>query len=265
MIEPNRNGDLAIGRATTNSRKYYSLTALTIANMFAARATLIRLFRTSARTLAKGDKSTIDLFRLPSQTSINDWEFRYDFMPKVATPKTPAVTEEAVKSQIAEDKVKQVERELFAQESNQSAVSEGSHAKVLHGGEHVEHTPIDDVATTEASTPVDVSRPQATDLASVKPVNQEKYVHALTNPDLNKPEVVNLGADNEVDHKTQPISQAEVVDDIEHDNLKHAGQEQPKNQGGSKVPIGVIAGVAIGTAGYYFMAQPKDKPLQPKQ
>lgn len=232
--------------------------------MFAARTLLTRQLRTSARVLTKGDKSTIDLFRLPSQTSINDWEFRYDFMPKVATPKTPAVSEEAVLTQIAEDKVKQVERELFHQEANQSTVSEGSHAKVLHGGEHVEQTPIDDIAG-EPSTPVDVSRAQPTDLSSTKPVNQEKYVHALTNPDLNKPEVVNLGADNEVDHKTQPIGQTKVVDDVEHDDMKNSGQEQPNQSGGSSIPVGVIAGVVVGGAGYYFFAQLQQKPLQLKQ
>lgn len=49
----------------------------------------IRSIQTSIRALAKNDPSTIDLYKLPSQTSINEWEFKYDFIPKVAQPKIP--------------------------------------------------------------------------------------------------------------------------------------------------------------------------------
>ncbi|KAM9892071.1 hypothetical protein OXX69_012128, partial [Metschnikowia pulcherrima] len=39
-----------------------------------------RTFSTIGKLLAKNDASTIDSFKLPSQTSINEWEFKYDFM-----------------------------------------------------------------------------------------------------------------------------------------------------------------------------------------
>ncbi|ABN67186.2 predicted protein [Scheffersomyces stipitis CBS 6054] len=49
------------------------------------------------------------LLRLPSKTSINESEFKYDFIPKTAEPKVPHLTKEAVKHAIAQNKAKQVE------------------------------------------------------------------------------------------------------------------------------------------------------------
>ena len=66
--------------------------------------TTTRLVHSSSRILAKGDSSTIDSYRLPSQTSINEWEFKYDFIPKTSEPKVPPLTKEAVKQDIAHEK-----------------------------------------------------------------------------------------------------------------------------------------------------------------
>ena len=63
-----------------------------------------RTFSSFSRVRAKNDSSTIDSFKLPSQTSINEWEFKYDFVPKVAEPKIPPVSPEAIKQDIAQTK-----------------------------------------------------------------------------------------------------------------------------------------------------------------
>ena len=52
------------------------------------------------------------------------------------------MTKEAVKQDIAHEKAKSVERELFAKESNSSIKVEANDAKVVHGGESVAAEPV---------------------------------------------------------------------------------------------------------------------------
>lgn len=216
--------------------------------------TTLRTLRTSAVQLAKGDKSTIDLFRLPSQTSINDWEFKYDYVPKVATPKTPAVTKDAVRKQIVEDKVKQVEQEIFNKEANQSVLLEGSGATVIHGGELVAQSPVDDHAHGNP-TPIDSSSgKERVEKKSAK----NPFVQSLLNPNLNNPEVVVLG-DSEVDHKTQQVKPAQVVDDLEHDNLKGAGQAAAEDIKKKGSPVGITVASLLGLGGVVYYFQGKEK------
>ena len=88
-----------------------SIKSIKLNSIVASRTTTTtRLVHSSSRILAKGDSSTIDSYRLPSQTSINEWEFKYDFIPKTSEPKVPPLTKEAVKQDIAHEKAKSVER-----------------------------------------------------------------------------------------------------------------------------------------------------------
>ena len=86
-----------------------SIKSIKLNSIVASRTTTTtRLVHSSSRILAKGDSSTIDSYRLPSQTSINEWEFKYDFIPKTSEPKVPPLTK-AVKQDIAHEKAKSVE------------------------------------------------------------------------------------------------------------------------------------------------------------
>lgn len=199
----------------------------------------IRSIQTSIRALAKNDPSTIDLYRLPSQTSINEWEFKYDFIPKVAQPKIPPVSPEAVKQDIAQSKKQQVEQELFTKEQNSSVKVEANTADVLHGGEFVSSEPAN--LSHLGSKPVDASHKQASKPG--KTANTEKYVQSSTNPEINKPSVVNLG-ENEVDHKASTVNaQEQVVDDVEHGQPKSLSPVNPT------VLLGVLG--LGGVAGYF--------------
>ena len=85
------------------------------------------------RVLAKNDFSTIESYRLPSQTSINEWEFKYDFVPKVSEPKVPPVSLSAIQQEKAEIKKQQMEHELLTRELNTSIKVEANDASVaLH-------------------------------------------------------------------------------------------------------------------------------------
>ncbi|CAK9440197.1 uncharacterized protein LODBEIA_P42970 [Lodderomyces beijingensis] len=217
-----------------------------------------RLFHTTRVNLAKGDSSTIDSFKLPSQTSINEWEFKYDFIPKTSQPKVPPVTKEAVKQDIAHEKAKSVERELFAKESNSSVKVEANDANVVHGGEDVGAVPELHEDRGNA-TPVDVSRRNVGGGGSSgkprKSANHDRYVQSSVNPKINEADVVNLG-DNEVDHKTETVGkQTPVVDDIEHDNLTHQGQTLPDKKSdaaGSGGVGGLLVLLGLGGAGYWY-------------
>lgn len=175
--------------------------------------------------LAKGDSSTIDSYRLPSQTSINEWEFKYDFIPKT-TPKVPPVTKEAVKQDIAQEKAKSIEREMFAKESNSSIKVEANDARVVHGGEAVDsvHELNEDRGNAQ---PIDssIGNPKVKGSKPKKAANHDKYVQSSINPNINNADVVNLGG-QAIDHKTESVDkQTPVVDDIEHDNLHHQGRK----------------------------------------
>ncbi|KAK6202807.1 uncharacterized protein RJT21DRAFT_21814 [Scheffersomyces amazonensis] len=236
----------------------------------ASSSSLIRISRTSrtfsnsVRIGAKGDSSTIDSFKLPSQTSINEWEYKYDFIPKVASPKVPPVTKEAIKQDIAQEKLKEVERELFVEESNSSIKVEGNIADVTHGGESVKVEP--EYLQDRGSKPVLASSKQTiANNATNKPANSDKYIHSSVNPNVNQSDVVSLG-ENEVDHKVTPIQQQEViVEDIEHDNLQNAtstkttpgpaetnkSESSSSESSGSGYTVPVLL-LGLGGAGYYY-------------
>ena len=210
-----------------------------------------RFIQQSATRLAKGDRSTIDAYKLPSQTSINEWEFKYDFIPKTSQPKVPPVTKEAVKQDIAQEKAKAVERELFAKESNSSVKVEANDAKVLHGGESVvaEHVLREDIG----SNPIDSSKPNVSNSSKPKKAaNHDQYVQSSVNPDINQADIVNMG-ESEIDHKTELVGkQTRVVDDIEHDNLHHHGQQESSSSSGSSSVVAVLGLLGLGGAGYWY-------------
>ncbi|RCK57636.1 hypothetical protein Cantr_06961 [Candida viswanathii] len=218
-----------------------------------------RTIHSTAFTFAKGDSSSIDSYKLPSQTSINEWEFKYDFIPKTSEPKVPPLTKEAVKQDIAQEKAKSVEREMFAKESNSSVKVEANDSTVVHGGDVVgaEHVLREDVG----SDPIDVSGPKSQPPKSKKSANHDQYVHSSVNPNINSSDVVNL-SENEVDHKTEPVEkQSTVVEDIEHDNLTHQGEKLEKASGGSGGSAGfaLLAIIGFGGAGYFYWDSKKTK------
>lgn len=224
--------------------------------------TTTRLVHSSSRILAKGDSSTIDSYRLPSQTSINEWEFKYDFIPKTSEPKVPPLTKEAVKQDIAHEKAKSVERELFAKESNSSIKVEANDAKVVHGGESVAAEPV--LKEDTGSAPIDVSTPKSninvsSSTTSTKPkksANHDKYVQSSINPNINSGNVVNL-SEGEVDHKTESVDkQSPVVEDIEHDNLTHQGETKKES---NDAGLGIFALLGLGGAGYYYYSSTSKK------
>lgn len=206
-----------------------------------------RLLHSSLPRFVKNDDSTIDSYRMPSQTSINEWEFKYDFIPKVAEPKVPPLTREAIKQDIANEKKAQVEKEMLNLEVV-SVKAEANDAPVLHGGEAVKAEP--EFLHDRGSEPVDASYASPRETAkSKKPANREKYIQTSINPQINQSEVVSLGA-NDVDHKSSNVEQSRVVDDIEHDNLHTLGQKQSNKSGsGFGVPLALLG---LGAGGYYY-------------
>lgn len=219
-----------------------------------------RGIRSSASRAAKDDKSTIDSFKLPSQTSINEWEFKYDFVPKTIEPKVPPVTPEAVKKDIAQDKKATVEKEMLNQEMTSVKV-EANSASVLHGGESVGDEP--EFLQDRGSKPVDVSHKTATGTKKQsKPANRDKYVQSSINPNINKADVVNLGQ-REVDHKLSHVDpQARVVDDLEHDE-KHTqgeGDAQQASGSGPRLVLGAVAASIAGFFGYQYFLAAEDGP-----
>ena len=202
--------------------------------------------------MAKGDSSTIDSFRLPLQTSINEWEFKYDFIPKTSEPKVPPVTQEAVKQDIAIEKAKHVERELFTKEANSSVKVEANSAAVIHGGESVSDEP--EFLQDRGSKPIDVSK-VATSHQSSKPANRDKYLQTSINPNINNSDVISLG-ENEVDHKSTTIDkQTQVIDDVELDHMDTSWIPKEEKKSRSKVvAVPLILGAGLG---YYFFGPEK--------
>lgn len=209
------------------------------------RTVTTRALHTSARAWAKNDKSTIDSFRLPSQTSINEWEFKYDFIPKVALPSIPPVSPEAVKKDIAVQKKQQVERELLQKEHASSVKVEANDASVVHGGEAVSTEP--ELLHDRGSDPVDASRKVGSDQPKKTP-NTDKYVQSSLNPAINDADVVNMGHENEVDHKTSTVDHNKVFNDVEHDQGKHA-----TSSGSLISPAKILAFFGLGAGAGYFM------------
>lgn len=221
-----------------------------------ALATSTRGIHSSLRMRAKGDSSTIDAYRLPSQTSINEWEFKYDFIPKVALPKIPPVTPEAVKQDIAQTKKQEVETELFNRELASLIKVEANDASVVHGGEPVGAEV--ELLQDRGLEPVDASHKDATGGTTKKTANHDQYVHTSANPNINNPQVVNLGHDNDVDHKIAAVHEAKVVDDVEHDQA--AGTPPPAAEGGSGNAAKILGVLGLGgLAGYFWFGKPQKK------
>lgn len=215
----------------------------------------VRALHNTIRTLAKNDSSRIDTYRLPSQTSINEWEFKYDFIPKVALPKIPPVSPEAVKQDIAQTKKQQVENELFAKEANSSTKVEANTADVVHGGEAVSTEPVN--LRDDGSEPVDISNKVPGETKPKKTANTEKYIQSSTNPEINKPSVVRLG-ESEVDHKITPLNpQEQVEDDVEH------GQKPAADS--SVKPTTLLAVLGLGGVAGYFLLGLGSKPKEAKK
>lgn len=210
-----------------------------------------RHLHTSPRILAKNDSSTIDSYRLPSQTSINEWEFKYDFIPKVAQPKIPPVSPEAVKQDIAHHKKQQVEHELFNRELNSSVKAEANDASVVHGGESVSAEV--EYLHDKGSAPVDSSSVNVGSKPK-KTANHDNYVQSSLNPAINNPTVVSVDHDKVVDHKTSDVHPARVTEDVEHESGEPAAAE---SQGGAWKYLGVLG--LGGLAGYFMFGKPEKK------
>lgn len=206
-----------------------------------------------SRLLAKDDSSTIDSYRLPSQTSINEWEFKYDFIPKVAEPKIPPVSPEAVKQDIAQHKKQQVDQELFNRELNSSIKVEANDASVVHGGESVGAEP--EFLHDKGSTPIDSSSKVSS--KSKKTANHNSYVQSSLNPEINQSKVVSLDHDKPVDHKTSDVDHHKVVDDVEHD-AKHPEPSSTETTSGGAFKILAVLGLG-GVAGYFWFGAPEKK------
>lgn len=205
--------------------------------------------------LAKNDNSSIDSYKLPSQTSINEWEFKYDFIPKVAQPKIPPVSPEAVKQDIAQTKKQQVEHELFTKELNASIKVEANDASVVHGGESVGAEV--EFLQDKGSPPVDSS--PKTRLGESKPkktANHDSYVQSSLNPEINQSEVVSLDHEKKVDHKTSEVDHHKVIDDVEHD-VKET-QANTETSSGGAFKILAVLGLG-GVAGYFWLGAPEKK------
>lgn len=152
-----------------------------------------RSFHMATVLKAKGDASTIDSFKLPSQTSINEWEFRYDFMPVVSSPKVPAVNREAVRKDIATEKAKSVAQEIFVLESNSSIKVEANTAHVVHGGETVQSSPEQIPIELAESTLEILSSSARRQPPPPTKRDRAKYVQTSLNSDINKNDVHTIG------------------------------------------------------------------------
>lgn len=217
----------------------------------------VRFVSKSATRFAKNDSSTIDSFRLPSQTSINEWEFKYDFIPRVSDPKVPPITPEAVKQDMALAKKADIEREMFHRELTSSVKVEANDATVLHGGEQVTTEP--EYLHDRGLEPVDVSHAGADAKLLKSDAARTKYIQTSLNPEINKADVVSLGHETEVDHKLTPLEkQTQVLDDIEHDNVAAASalHESETKKSGSALPYLALFGLG-GAGGWYYFSEKK--------
>lgn len=240
-----------------------------------------RMLHVTRVAWAKNDASTIDSFKLPSQTSINEWEFRYDFVPKVSEPKVPPVTPEAVaKDVIAEMQARNAREDQLTK--SQSVKVEANLADVFHQGQSVVEDPVvvGDHAHAEEGAAVDEksgrgSLEVAPSLAT-KPANRDKYVQSSINPLINDSQVANYGL-NEVDHKISEVpEQTPVWEDVEHSNeLQRQDLSDPANRpapdvtpkkeevyediSGFFIPLMLIAFGGVGYYYYYYLVQKKQK------
>lgn len=222
----------------------------------------IRTIHQTIKTLAKNDSSTIDSYRLPSQTSINEWEFRYDFIPKVAEPKVPPISEQAIKQDIAHERKKRVEQDMLNEEGSKSVKIEANHADVVHGGESVGQEP--EFLHDRGSQPIKVQGRNSNASDGRLKQTREQYIQSSTNPELNKPQVNNLGHDRVVDHKQTEVKPSQVIDDLEHDNLHNRGQEIPK-AGLPNQFVLTLGLVGLGAGSYWYFSSGSQNSQQDKK
>lgn len=217
--------------------------------------------KTSVIRAAKNDSSTIDSFKLPSQTSINEWEFKYDFIPKVSEPKVPPVSPEAIKQDIAHEKKIDVEREMFNKEGATSVKVEANDAKVIHGGESVIDEP--EFIQDRGSDPIKVENFKGTNSSKpTKPANRDQYLQTSINPNINQSDVNNL-SESTIDHKQSDVKPSKVVDDLEEDNMQHAGQQKLEDTKSSGNGVYITLGLfGLGAGSYYIYNNNGDKSEQ---
>ncbi|EGV64954.1 hypothetical protein PSN45_005311 [Yamadazyma tenuis] len=212
------------------------------------KSTIQRSIHTSIRRLAKNDTSTIDSFRLPSQTSISEWEFKYDFVPKVSEPKIPPISEDAIKQDVAHERKKSVEQEMINEEATTSIKVEGNSAAVFHGGESVAAEP--ELLHDRGSKPIKITNGGRGTVKASKPANRDQYIQSSANPNLNKGEVSSLG-DSVVDHKQEEVKPSAVIDDLDHDNLHNEGQKMNPGSGSNNVLV-TLGIFGLGAGSYYY-------------
>lgn len=216
-----------------------------------------QIHKSAIRLYAKNDDSTIDSYRLPSQTSINEWEFKYDFVPKVSEPKVPALTPEAVKQDIAHERRAKVEKEILDKELATSIKVEANDSHVVHGGESVGTEP--EYLQDRGSQPVDISRPNPASQQPGKPANRDKYIQTSINPEINSPDVSSL-SHGEVSHKTTSTEgQSQVLEEVEeedHHKIKSAEDAAKASGSGTKWLL-TLGGAAVGYYGYQYFQEEK--------
>lgn len=203
--------------------------------------------------LAKNDSSTIDSYKLPSQTSINEWEFKYDFVPKVSEPKIPPVTQEAIQQEKAQVKKQEVEKELLHKELSSSIKVEANDASVVHGGESVGTEP--ELLQDRGSDPVDAHAraPES------KKIDSSMYQQLSLNQDINNSSVVNLGHDKVVDHNSGTVDVPPEIHDAEEAEkatIKPPKEQQEAASSSSSLPLLAILGLG-GIGGYYAFGSKK--------
>lgn len=204
--------------------------------------------------LAKNDSSTIDSYKLPSQTSINEWEFKYDFVPKVSEPKIPPVTKEAIQQEKAQVKKQEVEKELLNKELNSSIKVEANDSSVVHGGESVGTEP--ELLQDRGSDPVDAH----VHASKAKKIDSSKYQQLSLNEDINNSSVVNLGHDKVVDHNSGTVDVPPEIHDAEEAEkatIKPPKEQQEAASSSSNLPLLAILG--LGGIGGYYMFGSKEK------
>lgn len=206
--------------------------------------------------LAKNDSSSIDSYKLPSQTSINEWEFKYDFVPKVSEPKVPPVSAEAIQQEKAQVKKQQVERELLTKELNSSIKVEANDASVVHGGESVGTEP--ELLQDRGSAPVDAHGPG---YKQAKKIDSSKYQQLSLNEDINNPMVVNLGHNTTVENPSGTVDVPPEVHDAEEAEkatIKPLQEQQVAASSGLS-PAAVLALLGLGGFASYYAFSSKKK------
>lgn len=209
-----------------------------------------------ARRLAKNDSSTIDSYKLPSQTSINEWEFKYDFVPKVSEPKVPPVSKEAIQQEKAQAKKQQVETEMLHKELNSSIKVEANDASVVHGGESVGTEP--ELLQDRGSSPVDA---HGSAYKEPKKIDSTKYQQLSLNEDINKPSVVNLGHNTAVENPSGTVDLPPEIHDAEEAEkatVKPTHEQQAAASSGLS-PAAVLALLGLGGFASYYAFSSKKK------